>query len=235
FQMPSVIVYGGRGALGRAIVLHFKSKEYRVITIDCHMNEESDLSIMVDANASWSEQKSTILAGLASNAVGEVDGVFCVAGGWAGGNAASSDMILNAALMWRQSVVTSTIASRIGVKHLKKDGLLVLTGAETARSGTSGMMGYGMAKAAVHQFTKSLAEKGSGLPDEVTVVAILPVTLDTPMNRKFMPEADKSSWTPLSHIAEKLYSWTENIDSRPSNGTLLSIKTVGGVTTEENH
>ena len=28
------------------------------------------------------------------------------------------------------------------------------------------------------------------------------VTLDTPMNRKFMPDADFSSWTPLEYIAE---------------------------------
>ncbi len=47
----------------------------------------------------------------------------------------------------------------------------------------SGMMGYGMAKAAVHQLVKSLGEQGSGLPDGTCALGILPVTLDTPMNR----------------------------------------------------
>ena len=28
------------------------------------------------------------------------------------------------------------------------------------------------------------------------------VTLDTPMNRKFMPDADHSKWTPLDTVAE---------------------------------
>ena len=69
-------------------------------------------------------------------------------------------------------------------------GLLVLPGAKPALGGTPGMMGYGLAKAAVHQLVKSLASTGSGLPDNVNVVGILPVTLDTPMNRKFMPGAD---------------------------------------------
>lgn len=59
-----------------------------------------------------------------------------------------------------------------------------------------------MAKAAVHQLTKSLAGKDSGLPKDSLVVAILPVTLDTPMNRKWMPNADFSTWTPLSFVAE---------------------------------
>lgn len=64
------------------------------------------------------------------------------------------------------------------------------------------MIGYGMAKAAVHQLVKSLSAPKSGLPKDAKTVAILPVTLDTPMNRKFMPKADFSSWTPLEYVAE---------------------------------
>ena len=52
-------------------------------------------------------------------------------------------------------------------------------------------------QAAVHQLTKSLASKDSGLPDGCLAAALLPVTLDTPMNRKWMAKADKSAWTPL--------------------------------------
>lgn len=66
----------------------------------------------------------------------------------------------------------------------------------------TGMIGYGMAKAAVHQLTKSLATENSGLPANSLAVSILPVTLDTPMNRKWMADADKSSWTPLEFVAE---------------------------------
>lgn len=59
-----------------------------------------------------------------------------------------------------------------------------------------------MAKAAVHQLTQSLGGQGSGLPNGSTAVAILPVMLDTPMNRKWMPKADTSTWTPLEYLAE---------------------------------
>lgn len=95
-----------------------------------------------------------------------------------------------------------TISATIGANYLKPGGLLALTGANPALKGTPGMMGYGMAKAAVHQLTKSLAGKDSGLPANSLVVAILPITLDTPMNRKWMPNGDVSSWTPLEFIAE---------------------------------
>lgn len=79
---------------------------------------------------------------------------------------------------------------------------MALTGAKAALEGTPGMIGYGMAKAAIHQLTKSLAANDSGLPKNSLVVSILPVTLDTPMNRKWMPDADYSTWTPLTFIAE---------------------------------
>ena len=52
------------------------------------------------------------------------------------------------------------------------------------------MIGYGMAKAAIHHLVKSLAVPDkSGLPEATFTAAILPITLDTPMNRKWMPNA----------------------------------------------
>ena len=64
------------------------------------------------------------------------------------------------------------------------------------------MIGYGMAKAAVHQLTKSLSDPKSGLPAGCDALALLPITLDTPMNRKFMPKADQTKWTSLEYVAE---------------------------------
>ena len=90
-------------------------------------------------------------------------------GGWAGGSAASKDFIKNADLMWKQSIWSSTISAKIANIHLKSGGILVLPGAHPALEGTPGMIGYGMAKAAVHQLTKSLAEPKSGMPENSRV------------------------------------------------------------------
>ncbi|OXB59373.1 hypothetical protein ASZ78_004216 [Callipepla squamata] len=132
----------------------------------------------------------------------KVDAILCVAGGWAGGSAKAKSLYKNCDLMWKQSVWTSTISSHLATKHLKEGGLLTLTGAQAALSGTPGMIGYGMAKGAVHQLCRSLAGANSGLPSGSAAVAILPVTLDTPANRKSMPDADFSSWTSLEFVAE---------------------------------
>lgn len=171
-------------------------------SIDMAENENADFNILVNRDANWVDQESTVLAKVEDALNGEkLDAIICVAGGWAGGNA-KKDLAKNSDLMWKQSVWTSTISAAIGANHMKPGGLLTLTGANPALKGTPGMMGYGMAKAAVHQLTKSLAGKDSGLPDNTTVVAILPITLDTPMNRKWMPNGDFASWTPLEYVAE---------------------------------
>ena len=91
------------------------------------------------------------------------------------------------------------------------------------------MMGYGMAKAAVHQLVKSLSEPKSGLPNEAIALALLPITLDTPMNRKFMPKADTSTWTSLDFVAELLFKWADGQD-RPENGSLVQLVTENGQT-----
>lgn len=68
----------------------------------------------------------------------KIDGIICVAGGWAGGNAISKDFINNTELMWKQSVWSSTIAASIAANYLKEEGFLTLTGAQAALEGTPG-------------------------------------------------------------------------------------------------
>ena len=63
---------------------------------------------------------------------------------------------------------------RTGQSQIKAQPLgLSLISPLQALEGTPGMIGYGMAKAAVHQLTASLASKGSGLPEGSTVILTL--------------------------------------------------------------
>ncbi|XP_003220476.1 dihydropteridine reductase [Anolis carolinensis] len=225
-----VLVYGGRGALGSKCVQHFRAKDWWVGSIDLEANEDASASVVVKKTDSFLEQADQVTEDV-EKLLGEkkVDAILCVAGGWAGGSAKVKSLYKNSDLMWKQSVWTSTISSHLATKYLKEGGLLTLTGAKAALTGTPGMIAYGMAKAAVHQLCQSLSSSNSGLPPGCSAVAILPVTLDTPMNRKFMPDADFSSWTPLDFITETFYDWVTGKD-RPSSGTLIQVVTSGGNT-----
>merc|ERR1712157_18665 len=120
-------------------------------------------------------------------------------------------------LMWKQSVWSSTITAGLAATFLNNGGLVTLPGALPAES-TPGMIGYGMAKAAVHQLTKSLGSEGSGLPEGATALCILPVTLDTPMNRKWMPKSDTTAWTTLEFIGELFHGCLTGGVERPTSG-----------------
>jgi NAD(P)-dependent dehydrogenase (short-subunit alcohol dehydrogenase family) len=203
----------------------------KVLSCDLVANEEADLNVLVKLSESWQEQSRKVNEDVTASLDGlKLAACICVAGGWAGGNAASDDVIANADMMWKQSVWTSMISATISARNLEPGGLVVLTGATPALGGTPAMIGYGMAKAAVHQLVLSLASKDSGLPAGSSTLAILPMTLDTPMNRKFMPAADTSTWTPLEVVGEYLLKWTTNVE-RPTTGSLVQLETRAGKTT----
>ncbi|XP_070500009.1 dihydropteridine reductase [Chironomus tepperi] len=220
-----IIVYGGKGALGSICVNYFKSKNFWVGSIDLTENPEADANILVNRDADFIAQETQVveeIRGLLNDE--KIEAVVCVAGGWAGGNA-SKDLAKNTDMMIKQSVWSSVISASVASQFLKEGGILTLTGAKPALSATPGMIGYGMAKAAVHQLTKSLASNGSGLPDNSFVASILPITLDTPMNRKWMPNADTTTWTPLEFVADLFHKWIIAPENRPTNGSLLQLVT----------
>jgi len=227
-----VVVYGGKGGLGTVLVQHLKSEGCWVCSVDLVANPEADENVLVSLSAGWVEQEQGVCQGVATVLGGnKLDGVINMAGGWAGGSAKDDDWVKNADLMWKQSVWSSAISASLAARHLVDGGLVVLPGARPAIGGTPGMMGYGMAKAAVHQLVKSLGSDGSGLPTGATAAALLPVTLDTPMNRKFMPNADHSKWTPLATVAKILTDWLEG-RGRPETGSLVALVTSQGVTNQ---
>ena len=144
-----VVVYGGRGALGSAIVSRFKETGYWVASIDTRLSDCSDENILVEGET-WQQQTDLVTAGL-SQLLGEekLDAVICVAGGWAGGSPASKDFIKNSEAMWKSSVWPASISASLATSHLKEGGLVVLPGAAPATSATPTMAGYGMAKVCV--------------------------------------------------------------------------------------
>lgn len=87
------------------------------------------------------------------------------------------------------------------------------------------MIAYGLAKAAIHQLTKSLAAEGSALPTDSICIALLPLTIDTVIvNSELMPKDDISAWTPTKYITDLLFKWSNGTD-RPENGSLVQFIT----------
>ncbi|KAJ3070648.1 hypothetical protein HDU98_006326 [Podochytrium sp. JEL0797] len=224
------LVYGGSGGLGLRIVSAFKAADWKVTSVDFRANTEADHRIVLDASNDFAATGALVDAELTAITAGnKIDAIVNVAGGWAGGNLKDDDLYKNVSLMIAQSVNSSVITAKLSATHLKDNGVLVLMGAAAATDATPGMIAYGIAKAGVHHLVQSVAAKDSGFPAHATVVALLPVTLDTPMNRKFMPDADTSAWTPLEELSGKVLAWAEGKETVAS-GSLLKVLTKNGKT-----
>lgn len=195
-------------------------------SVDLAENEAAHSNVLVADAAKWEDQAEAVLSAVSKLVLEsgtKYDAIVCAAGGWQGGSASASAFIRSCDAMWRQSVWSSTIAARIASLHLLDGGTLVLIGASAALDATPGMIGYGMAKAAVHHLVHSLAHKG-GLPTGAFVAAMCPVTLDTPANRAAMAQADTSTWTPLNVVAARIHEWIEG-RQRPPTGSLVRVVT----------
>jgi dihydropteridine reductase len=99
----------------------------------------------------------------------------------AGGGIADEGVFDTVDRMIDTSLRPSIIAGHVASHLLRVDGLLALTGAMAALSPTPAMLGYGVAKNAVHFLMRSLSVD-SGLQHR-RVIALLPEILDTPSNR----------------------------------------------------
>ena len=136
----------------------------------------------------------------AANRFGGIDALLNIAGGFKW-ETLQDGSIESWPQMYRLNVLTAANASRAAIPYLKKSaaGRIVNVGSSAALTAALGMGPYAAATAGVHALTQALAEELKG--DNVTVNAVLPSILDTPVNRADMPSADFSTWVAPADLA----------------------------------
>jgi len=123
-------------------------------------------------------------------------------------------------------------------------GLFVAIGATVALGGTPGMLGYGLSKVATHHFIQTIGETSGKAAthkskrkstsrlrldyptkylNKLSVVGILPTTIDTPANREAMPDANFNGWTQSVDIAKEIGMWLQEPALRPHSGSLIKV------------
>ena len=231
-----ILVVGGNGAMGQAVLETFKNNGWGTCSLDLTGADEriADKSYIMPSNDSISDYPknvSSVVQSMSKSGEG-FDIVVCAAGGWSGGDIGSDEFPESLNSLWQLNIQSAATAAHLAAKFLKTNGMLTLTGAEAAASvtqGTPGMAAYGMSKAATHHLVKSASE--DGLPEGCIANAVLPITIDTFMNRKFMPDADHSSWTSPAVISSFIQELYNDGGNTYKNGALVGIYTNNGETT----
>ncbi len=199
----SVIVTGGFGALGQVVAKAFADRGDKVARIDFAPQAASELPGALDIGGVDLTDHAATQAALdkvvAAN--GGIDVLVNIAGGftWETLEDGSLD---SWGKMHAMNVTTAATITRLALPELKKSaqGRVINMGAGGAVKAGMGMGAYAASKAGVHKLTEALAEE---LADSsVTVNAVLPSIIDTPTNRKDMPDADPKGWVTPQGIAD---------------------------------
>src|SRR5271168_3840323 len=189
-----IVVTGASGALGKVVVATALAKGARVAAIDHAASTMKATPERIELGGvdltDASEAKKAIDAAVSH--FGKLDALVNIAGGFAFETTAEGDP-KTWQRMYALNVLTALNASRSAIPHLAISGAgrIVNIGAMGALQAASGMGPYAASKSGVHRLTEALAAEWKG---KITVNAVLPSTIDTPVNRASMPDADFAKW-----------------------------------------
>jgi len=216
-----VVVTGGHGVLGRAVVEAALAQGLGVALIDHAKGEgapEGALEIagvdLTDADA------ATTAMNTVAEQLGRIDAVLNIAGGFVWQKVDEAEPTWDR--MFALNLTTALNASRAALPHLKasSEGRIVNVGSAAALKAGAGMGPYAASKSAVHSLTQALAEELKAT--SVTVNAVLPSIIDTPANRKDMPDADPRTWVAPADLAQVIL-FLASSDSRAMTGALVPV------------
>jgi NAD(P)-dependent dehydrogenase (short-subunit alcohol dehydrogenase family) len=206
-QDKVIVVTGGFGTLGRAVVRAFESAGGRVAAVGRSAVAPADAARAGEGYLPLGEIDLTRFdhAERAMQSVigrfGRLDVLVNVAGAFRWQTLMEGDLAV-----WDQmyaiNLKTAVVASKAALPAILKSdaGRVINIGAGAAAKAGAGMGAYTASKAGVQRLTESLSEE---LKDKgVTVNAVLPGIIDTPQNRSDMPDADRSKWVPPEAIAD---------------------------------
>lgn len=216
-----VAITGGHGVLGRAVLEAALADGLKVAVIDHAMGHPTPDGVLEVGGVDLTDPAQ---AGQAIAAVigrfGRLDALLNIAGGFVWQTTDDAEPAWDR--MHALNVTTALNASRAALPHLKASdqGRIVNVGSAAALKAGAGMGAYGAAKAGVHALTQALAEELKAT--SVTVNAVLPSIIDTPANRKDMPDADPAQWVAPADLAAVILFLTSP-QSRAMTGALVPV------------
>jgi NAD(P)-dependent dehydrogenase (short-subunit alcohol dehydrogenase family) len=219
-----VIVTGGLGALGRAVVSELVGRGMQVAVVDVvqPQGNQGDAFIVGGVDLTDEAAVSTAYQTIADK-LGGIDGLVNIAGGFlwetvVDGSLDSWDR------MHAMNLRTAVVSSKAALAHIGEGGAIVNIGANAANKVAMGMAPYAASKAGVRALTESLAEEVRGRG--IRVNAVLPTIIDTPTNRADMPDADRSDWvTPAG--AARAIAFLLSRDSATITGACITLSLPG--------
>ena len=150
---------------------------------------------------------------------GRIDILNNLAGTFRGGPALDTGLMRD---LWDSNVLTAVTAGAACLRPMRARGYgrVVSVSALGALKGGRNSAAYAMSKSALVRWTESLAAE---VKDEgITVNAVLPTTIDHPVNRTRMPKADPKLWPSPEEVANVIL-FLSSREASGVNGAAIPI------------
>ena len=207
--MKTVLITGANGNLGSAVTKEFLGKGYRVVATVVTEAMISDLPphahLEVRVVDLGNEEETASFIQTVISTYKKIDAALMLVGGFAMGNIAATSTA-DIQKQFALNFETAYHVTRPLFSHMlgNVNGRLVFIGSRPAMEAVQGsnLWASGLSKSLLFKLAEYLNAEAKGRNVTATVVA--PSTLDTPLNRKSMPDVDPTTWVQPAALAEIL-------------------------------
>lgn len=205
----NILITGASGNLGKATVEKFLSDGHRILAISSpgkslEYKTSADL-ITFEADLT-NEQSTTRTLEKIIEQHHTVDAALLLVGGYSSGNISTTNSE-SIQKMISLNFNTAYHVARLAFQQMIKQpdgGRIVFIGARPALQASDGKksLAYALSKSLVFKLAELLNAEGKD--KNVVSSVIVPSTIDTPVNRDAMPNADFTHWVKAEDIAEAM-------------------------------
>jgi len=215
--MRTVLITGGTGGLGRAVVARFAAEGWRVVVADTRSAELEGAEV-VAADLTDPDDVARVLRTAAGEADAPLGAVANLVGGFAGDQPVATTPLADFERQFALNLRPTYLVTQAALPRLAAagGGAIVCVSSRAALYPFGGASGYCASKAAVIAFAQVVAREGR--EDGVRCNAILPMKIDTPANRA----AGDPGGTPPEEIAGVIAFLCSDA-SAPTTGAAIPV------------
>ncbi len=229
FKGKIAVITGAGGHLGKAVSELLYSEEAKLALIDQtrskleRISKNMDLNkvLLLEGDLSDEQTVKKVVTEIVSY-YGRIDLLVNIVGGFTMGPPIQETSEDDLDQMLKLNLKPTFLMSKhvVPIMTRQKSGKIVNIGAKPALRGVANMAPYSIAKSAVISLTESLSDEVKELG--INVNAVLPSIIDTPVNRKEMPDANFNKWVKPNELARVIAFLLSN-DSDPIHGVALPV------------
>ena len=217
------LVTGANGGLGTHVTSALLDEGATVVGLSPKIQQsdfDSPAFIAWPAEISSGEAAKQAIDGIVAK-FGKLDILAHLVGGFAGGKSIAETDDATFQRMFDMNLNSAFYLLRAVIPHMRKvRGRIIAIGSRAAEDPGPGVGAYSASKAALVSLIRTIAaeNKDAGM----TANVLLPGTMDTPANRRDMPEADFATWVQPSSVAS-LITWLAGDGGKDVNGGVIPV------------